>query len=92
MGQFGRKNWDIKLRQNMWKGADVIFVAVGYQNTPYSFGALHEVGYVGDNQVDSQHILGGELDPAVNDYDIVAALQCHHVLADFTKATKGNDA
>jgi hypothetical protein len=36
-------------------------------------------------------VLFRELDPAVNDDDIVAAFHGHHIFADLAKPTQGND-
>ena len=68
----------------------MVFVSVGDEDGPHPGGALPQVGGVGDNQVYPQHVLFRELDPAVNDDDVVAALQGHHVLADLPQSAQGN--
>ena len=78
--------------KNKWQCADVVFVAVGDENRTHLFGALHQIGHVGDDKVHPGHVVIGKLDTAVDDDDIVAAFYGHHVFADLPQPTQWNDA
>ncbi len=54
--------------------------------------ALLEVGDVGDDEVDAEHLLVGEHQAAVDDDDVVAVLEHVHVLADLADAAERDDA
>ena len=54
--------------------------------------ALLEVGDVGDDEVDAEHLLVREREPAVDDDDLVAVLEHGQVLADLAHAAQGQDA
>ena len=66
-------------------GARVILVPVGDEDGTDTVPIAHEVGNVGDDEVDAGHPLFGEHDPGVDYYDVVAALDRHHVAADFAE-------
>jgi hypothetical protein len=66
----------------------MVFVAVGDENAPDPVGPLHQIGNIGDNQVNTQHFFGGKLNPAINDDYIVAELQGHHIFPDFAEAAQ----
>ena len=83
MGEPGGVDRDVQLGQNVRQRSDVVFVAVGYQDGPDALSVLHEVRYVGDGEIDPGHILLGEEHPGVDDDNVLAVLQGHHVLADF---------
>ena len=70
----------------------MVLVAVGNQYAAYVVHPLYQVGNVGDDQVHSQHSLLGKLDAAVDNDDVVAVFEGHHVLADFPQPSQGNDA
>jgi hypothetical protein len=61
----------------------MVFVPVGDQNGPHVVFAFHQVGHVGNYQVNPGHVLRWELDATVDDDNIVARLNGHHVFADF---------
>ena len=70
----------------------MVFVTVGYEDGANLVDPVHQVRDVGDDQIDPKHALFRELDPAIDDYDIVFVFQGHHVFADLPKAPQGNDA
>jgi hypothetical protein len=74
------------------QGADVVLVSMSDQNAPDVVGAFDQIGDVGDDEVYPEHTLFGKLDPAIDDDNIVAVLQGHHVFADFPETSQGNDA
>ena len=61
----------------------MVLVAVGYNNTPDLFGVLFDIGEIGNNQVDTRHILIGKRKTAVDDEHIVAVFIERHILSDF---------
>ena len=92
MGQSRGVYRHIYLRQYKGKGSDVILMSVGDQDRLDPIGPLHKIGNVGDNQIDPRHIVVRKLDPAVDNDDVVAALQGHHVLTDLPQSAQGNDS
>ena len=81
-----------ELRQDVRQGADVVLVGVGDEERLDVGLALLEVGDVGDDEVDAEHLLVGEHEPAVDDDDVVAVLEHVHVLADLADAAERDDA
>ena len=80
-----------ELRQDVRQGADVVLVGVGDQERLDVGLALLEVGDVGDDEVDPEHLLVGEHQAAVDDDDVVAVLEHVHVLADLADAAERDD-
>jgi hypothetical protein len=75
----------------MGQSADVVLVTVGDEDGANAIRVLSEIGYVGNGEVDSGHVIFREEDSGVNDYDVVFVLQRHHVLSDFPQASQRND-
>ena len=92
VSQAGGIDRHIQLRQHKGQSADMILMAVGDEDGPDMVGPFHQIGNIGNNQVHAQLFLGGKLDAAVDDDNIVAALQGHHIFADFAQAAQGDDA
>ena len=80
-----------EVRQHVRQPADVILVGVRDEERPDLLAVLAQVGDVGDDQVDPEHLLVGEHEPAVDHDDVVAVLEHVHVLADFPHSTEGDD-
>ena len=91
MGQLRRVNRHVQVGQNEGQGAYMIFMAVGYEDGADSLSIGPQVGGIWDNQVYPQHLFGWKLYPTVDNYDVVAALQGHHVLPDFPQSAQGYD-
>ena len=70
----------------------MILVGVSDQEGADLLPVLTQVADVGDDQVDPEHLLIGEHEPAVDDDDVVAVLEDVHVLADLPDASEGDDA
>ena len=81
-----------ELGQDVRQAADVVLVGVGDQERLDVGAALLEVGDVGDDEVDAEHLLVGEHEPAVDDDDVVAVLEDVHVLADLAHPAERDDA
>ena len=67
-------------------GADVVFVAVGEDQGRHFVPAFLEVGEIGDNDVDPQHLVLGKHEAGVHHHQVVGGLQGHQVEADFPQA------
>ena len=83
VGEPGGVHRDVQLGQNVRERSDVVLMAMGYQDGPDALPVLDEVRYVGDGEIDPGHILLREEHPGVDDDNVLAVLQGHHVLADF---------
>ncbi len=81
-----------EFREHVRQGADVVLVGVGDEERLDVGAALLEVGDVGDDEVDAEHLLVGEHEPAVDDDDVVAELEDVHVLADLAHPAERDDA
>ena len=81
-----------ELRQDVRQAADVVLVRVRDEEGLDLLAALLEVGHVGHDEVDAEHLLVGEHQAAVDDHDLVAVLEDVHVLADLAHPTERDDA
>ena len=81
-----------ELREHVRQGADVVLVGVGDEERLDVGAALLEIGDVGDDEVDAEHLLVGEHQSAVDDDDLVAVLEDVHVLADLAHPAERDDA
>jgi hypothetical protein len=70
----------------------VILVGVRDEERADVGAVLLEVGDVGDDEVDAEHLLVGEHQAAVDDDDVVAVLEHVHVLADLPHPAERDDA
>ena len=92
-GQRGRVNGHAReVRQDERQPADMVLVAMRDEESPDLLPVLTEVGHVGNDEVDAEHRLVGEHEPAVDNDDVIAVLEHVHVLADLAHAAKRNDA
>ena len=80
------------LAQQIGQRADVILVAVRHHDAAHVAGPLPQIAEVGDHHVDAPHVVLGEHDPRIDDQDVAAMLEEHHVLADFPQAAEGDEA
>ena len=85
-----RHAWEVG--QHVRQAADVVLVGVGDQECLDVLAAFLEVGDVGHDEVDAEHLLVGEHEPAVDDDDLVAVLEDVAVLADLADAAERDDA
>ncbi len=79
-------------RQHVRQAADVVLVGMGDEERLDLVPAFLEVRDVRDDEVDAEHLLVGEGEPAVDDDDRVAVLDDGQVLADLANATQRDDA
>ena len=80
------------LAQHVGQRADVVLVAVGEDDRLDVVGALAQVGEVGQDQVDAEHLGGREHQPGVDDDDPAVVLDHGHVLADLPQPAEREDA
>ena len=80
-----------ELRQDVRQPADMVLVGVGDQERPDVRLPLAEVGDVGDDEVDPEHLLVGEHQAAVDHDDVVAVLEHVHVLPDLADTAERDD-
>jgi hypothetical protein len=76
---------DVDLMQHVRQGADVVLVTVRQEDRPESLGTFQQVGYVGDHEIDPQHLFLREHEAGVHGDDRVAVLHQEHVLADLAE-------
>ena len=69
----------------------MVLVTVGDENTADFVYVVYKVGKIGDNQVNAQHIVIGEADTAVDNYNVLAAFDNRDVLSDFVKTAQGEN-
>ncbi len=77
--------------QDKGEGADVVFVAVGEDDAADLLPVLTEIGDVGDDDVDPQHVRFGKHEAAVHHDDVVSVLKDGHVHPDLPHSTQGDD-
>src|SRR5450759_4450793 len=70
----------------------MVFVAVGDDDAAQRVLALHDVGEVGEDQVDPGVVVIGEHDAGVDDHHFVPVLEDGHVLAYPVKPAERDDA
>ncbi len=71
--------------------ADVILVPMGEDDAPDAGLVLHKVGDVGDNGVDTVHIVVGEADAAVHHHNVLPVLVDVHVFADLVETAESEN-
>ena len=90
-GQAGAVNGHVDLLENVGNGADVILMPVGDKQPPETVVVLHQIADIGDDAVNTVHIVTGECHAAVHHDDLTAVFISGHVLADLVEPAKGND-
>ncbi|MNK59668.1 hypothetical protein D3C87_787860 [compost metagenome] len=90
-GQGGRVDGHdhVELLQEVGKTADVILVAVRDVDAPEVLLILQHDRVVRKDQVDSEHLLGGEGEATVENQEVRAGADGPHVLPDFAGPSEG---
>ncbi len=70
--------------------ANVVFVSVGNKQALNLIAVFSQISEVGNDYVDSQHVIVREAHAAVDDDDFVFVLEDCHVFADFVHASERN--
>jgi hypothetical protein len=73
------------------QGADMIFMAVGDENSPHPCLLVPQILPVWDDEVHPQHVVLREHDPGVDDQHVAAIFDGHHVFADLPQPSQGNN-
>ncbi len=77
---------DVEIAKDVSERADVIFMAVGEDDGADVGAVLFEVGDIGDDEVDAEELGFREHHAGVDDNNVVAEPQGHHVHAEFAEA------
>ena len=80
-----------ELGQHVRQRADVVLMGMGDDERLDVGAAFLEIGDVGDDEVDAEHLLVGEHQPAIDDDDLVAVFEDVHVLADLPHPAERDD-
>src|ERR1051326_8435936 len=81
---------DVDLGEEVWDGADVVFVAVGEHESTDLGDVVFEEGEVGHHQVDAEEFGVGEHHAGIDDDHIVAEADDGHVHTELAKTAEGN--
>src|SRR5258706_2369178 len=76
----------------MRQRANVILMPVGNEEATNAVKLVCEVGDVGNDEINAQHLLIWEHQPGVDDDDVFAIFDRHHVLANLAQAAQWHDA
>ena len=75
----------LQVAENIRNGADVVFVAVGEHNGANRCAVLLQIGDVWNDDVDAEKFDFGKHQAGVDDQDVVAIAQHHHVHSEFAE-------
>ena len=89
-GQPGAVDRRVHLLEQVRQSAHVVFVPVREDDAQHPLLVLHDVGEVGQHQVDAEHLVIGEHEAGVEHEARVAILEDHHVLADGPQPAEGD--
>ena len=78
---------NVEVAKDVGKRADVVFVAVGQYDRADEMAILFEIGDVGNDEVDAEEFGFWEHHSGVDDDDVVAEAQHHHVHSEFAETT-----
>ena len=81
-----------KVAQDVGQRAHVVLMRVREEDAAHLRLVVLQVGDVGDDEVDAEHLLVGEHQAGVDDDHVVALLDGHHVLADLANTAERDHA
>ena len=87
----GAVNGHVHLPEHIGDGADVVLVPVGDEEPPDPPLVFHQIGHIGDHQIDPVHVPVREAHAAVDDDHLAAVLIDRHVLSDLIETAEGNN-
>ncbi len=90
-GQRGSIDGHREAGQHVRQRADVILMPVGQDDAPDAADAVLQPADVRDHEVDAEHLLLRKHQPGVDDHDVVAVRDRHHVSPDLAKPSQGDD-
>ena len=65
----------------------MVFMAVSDEDATDAVFFVVEVTGIRDNEIDTEHFFVGEHNPGINNDDIIAIFDDHHVLSDFPQSS-----
>ena len=89
--ELGAPDGHVEFGENPGQRADVVFVAVGEDDSANALAVFDEIGNVGDDDVDAQQFGFGEHQAGVDDDDVVAPAHGHAVHAELAQAAQRHD-
>ena len=90
-GQAGSVDGNINIPQHIRQCSDMILMSVGDDETFYLVDVILQVGYIRNDQIDSQHIVLRERKTTVYNYNTVTILKSSNVHTDLLQASQRND-
>src|ERR1700694_5606603 len=66
----------------------MVFVTVRDKNAANALLLVVQVARIGDNQVNAKHFVVGEHRTRINNHDVVAIFDDHHILSDFSQSSE----
>src|SRR5579872_5482199 len=66
----------------------MIFMAVGDKDAANALFFVVQVARIGDNQVNAKHFIIGEHRTRINNHDVVAIFDDHHILSDLSQSSE----
>ena len=88
-GELRPVNRGIRFLEQVRKGADMVFMAVGKKDSKEVVPIFDHIAEIREYEVDAQHVLVREHEPGIDQQHGVAVFEDHHVLADGPHAAKG---
>src|SRR3990170_2910414 len=76
--------------QQKRKGSDMVLMPVGKDYPLYFFLVVENVGKIGNDKINTKHILFREHKSCINDDDVIAVFKDCHVEAYLLNTAKGN--
>ena len=89
--ELGAPDGDLEFREHPGKRADVVFVAVGQDDSAHALAVFDEIGDVGDHDVDAEKFGFGEHESGVDDDDVVSPADGHAVHTELAQAPEGDN-
>ena len=91
-GELGAVDGQVDVAEEIGEAADVVFVAVGNDDAAKTVGVFTDVGEIGDDEVDPEHLGVGEHDAAIDDHGVVGGFEDGAIAADFAESAERNYA
>ena len=90
-GQTGAVNGNREFSQQIGEGADVVLMAMRHDDATHLFLVFQQVGEIRDYEIHAQQFISGKHQSGIDDNDIVAIADRHHVHAEFPKSAEGDN-
>src|SRR5664280_932049 len=77
----------VEFAEHPWQRANMVFVAMRENDSPYFFAVLDEVANIGHHDIDAEELGLRKHHPGINHNDVVAIAYGHAVHAEFAETT-----